>query len=111
MRTYLKASVSIILFCFFSTSYAININVQSTSKDVSALGFTVNGKSHGGRGNSYNASNMPAGQYTFGIRVNGAIFGKDISCPMANGNNQVNLNKDTNAVLEYNGKNCKLKIS
>jgi hypothetical protein len=111
MRSYLNVFVGALLFCFCSISYAINVNVQSTSKDVSALGFTVNGKNHGGRGNSYSAKNMPTGLYTFGIRVGGAIFGKDISCFTDKGTNRVTLNSDTNAILEYNGKNCKLKIS
>jgi hypothetical protein len=111
MCNYSKIFTGLFLFCFFSTSYAIDVNVQATSSDVSGLGFTVNGKNHGGKGNSYTAKNMPSGIYTFGIRVNGAIFGKDISCYTGNGGNRINLNKDTNATLMYDGKNCKLKIS
>jgi hypothetical protein len=110
MRTQLKYFIVIFLFFFISTSYAININVQSTSK-VSGLGFTVNGKNHGGMGNSYSAKNMPEGKYSFGIRVGGAISGKDVPCNSDDGQKYVTLKKDTNATLQYSGKNCTLKIS
>lgn len=111
MRKYLNVLFGISLFCFFSMSYAISINVQSTSNEVAGLGFTVNGKNHGGRGNSYTATNMPAGTYTFGIRVGNSLFGKDVSCYTGNGMNRVNLKNNTNAILEYDGKNCKLRLS
>lgn len=110
MHTYLKSFITICLFLLFSSTYAININVHSTSK-VSGLGFTVNGKNHGGMGSSYSAKNMPKGKYSFGIRVGGAISGKDIPCNSGNGQKYVNLKKDTNATLQYSGKSCMLKIS
>jgi len=109
MRIYFKSLLAICLFLFFSVTYAININVQCTSK-VSGLGFTVNGKNHGGMGSTYSAKNMPEGKYSFGIRVGGAISGKDIPCNFENGQKYVILKKDTNAILHYNGKNCVLKI-
>jgi hypothetical protein len=62
-------------------------------------------------GSSYSAKNMPVGQYTFGIRVGGAVFGTDVPCVMENGQKYVNLNKNTIATLEYNGETCTLKIS
>jgi hypothetical protein len=111
MRTYLQIFTGIFLSCVISTTYAINVNVHSTSKSISALGFTVNGKNHGGMGTSYSATNMPSGKYSFGIRVGGAMMGKDVSCRPNNGQKYVILNKDTNAILEYTGKTCTLKIS
>jgi len=111
MRIYSKIVTGIFLSCLLSTSYAINVSVQSTSKDISALGFTVNGKNHGGMGTSYSAKDMPTGSYSFGIRVGGVISGKDIPCNANGSKKNVNLNKDTNAILEYNGTNCILKIS
>ena len=107
---YFKSIIATFLFLVFSSSYAININVHSTSK-VSGLGFTVNGKNHGGMGSSYSAQNMPAGKYSFGIRVGGAISGKDVPCNSDNGQKYVILKKDTDAILQYSGKTCVLKIS
>jgi hypothetical protein len=109
MSNHSKLLATLILVCCFSTSYAITVNVQSSSKDISALGFTVNGKSHGGAGSSYSAKNMPTGKYSFGIRVGGTIFGTDIPCPSANGE-FVNLTKDTNVMLQFNGKSCRLRM-
>lgn len=111
MRGYIRVLTGSLLLCFLSNSYAINVNVRSTSNDVSALGFTVNGKNHGGMGTSYSAMNMPAGTYTFGVRVGGAVFGTDVPCNPVSGSKYVNLNKDTTATLVYDGKSCKLKIS
>lgn len=110
MRAYLKSFTGILLFFFISSTYAININVHSTSK-VSGLGFTVNGKNHGGMGSTYSAKNMPVGKYSFGLRVGGAISGKDIPCNSDNGQKYIMLKKDTTAILQYSGKNCTLKIS
>ena len=110
MRNYFKLFVITFLFFFVSSSFAININVKSTSK-VSGLGFTVNGKNHGGSGSMYSAKNMPVGKYSFGIRVGGAIFGKDIPCTPDSGEKYVTLKKDTNATLQYSGKSCVLKLS
>ncbi|MBV8801867.1 MAG: hypothetical protein JO131_02670 [Gammaproteobacteria bacterium] len=110
MRAYFTSFIVTFLFFFFSSSYAININVHSTSK-VSGLGFTVNGKNHGGMGNTYSAKDMPEGKYSFGIRVGGAISGKDIPCNSSDGQKYVILKKDTNAILQYSGKSCTLKIS
>src|SRR5690348_14812541 len=111
MKTYFKFFVGTVLFLFISSTYAININVQSTSKNVSALGFTVNGKNHGGMGSTYNAKNMPIGKYSFGVRVGGTILGKDVPCNLSNGEKYVILKSDTNALLHYNGKTCMLRIS
>lgn len=109
MKSYLKL-LAVTLSLIASSTYAININVQSTSK-VSGLGFTVNGKNHGGMGSTYSAKDMPEGKYSFGIRVGGTVLGKDIPCNASNGQKYVILKKDTNATLQYSGKSCVLKIS
>ena len=110
MNTLAKILIGMLLLGCLSTSYAINISVRSSSNNVSALGFTVNGKNHGGAGTSYSAKNMPAGQYTFGVRVNGTIFGTDVPCMTSRGQ-YVTINQDANIILDYNGKSCRLRMS
>jgi hypothetical protein len=110
MRKQTKIFIGVLLSSLISTSYAINVNVQSTSRNISGLGFTVNGKNHGGMGSNYRATNMPTGKYTFGIRVGGSVFGKDVPCHPNNGHSYVILKQDTNALLEYNGKTCMLSL-
>jgi len=105
---HLKIFFFLFIFTFVSTSHAIQINVKSSSKEVSALGFTVNGKNHGGAGKSYLASNMPAGTYEFGVRVNG-LFGTDVPCSY-HSKKEIQLNKDTMAILNYDGQACTMFI-
>lgn len=107
MRNYIKAILGLSLLSLVCNCYAIQVNVQSSSKQVSALGFTVNGKNYGGAGSSYSKKGVPTGNYTFGVRV-GGVFGTDVGCTM-NGKGSIALNSDTTAVLSYNGKNCSLK--
>lgn len=102
--------LAIVLAFFASNCFAIQVHVQSSSQQVSALGFTVNGKNYGAAGSSYSKNNAPSGVYTFGIRING-IFGKDVGCKTSDGKNQVTLNADTTAILDYNGKQCVLNLS
>lgn len=111
MFAYVKCLLGLIIYCYLSTSFAITVTVSSATKNISALGFTVNGQSHGGMGSAYRATNMPSGQYSFGIRVGGAITGTDVPCPLANGHRYVNLKNDTRASLAYNGQRCLLTLN
>jgi len=86
----------------FSNTYAIDVNVQSTSKDIMGLGFTVNGSKHGGAGTSYTGSDMPKGSYRFGVRSKG----KDIPCASSDGKRQFKLTRNTNATLKFRGGKC-----
>lgn len=82
--------------------------VSSPSKNVSALGFTVNGKDYGAAGTSYQKSGLANGTYTFGVRVNG-VFGTDVGCT-AKGKKTFALHKDTVAYLIYDGKHCTVQM-
>jgi hypothetical protein len=106
MQRISKVFTFFILFFLISTSYAINVNVRSTSSKIDGLGFSVNGAKHGGIGSSYQASKMPKGSYSFGLRVKG----KDIPC-YQDGKKSVQLTRNTNAVLSLKGRRCNLKIS
>lgn len=108
MRNYIKILLGVCLSLVIFNCYAIQVNVQSPSKQVAALGFTVNGKSHGGAGSSYSKKDMPTGVYTFGVRV-GGVFGTDVGCTM-NGRNSVNLRTNTTAVLNYDGQKCTMRM-
>jgi hypothetical protein len=98
-----------ILTCCISTSYAINVSIQTPSQEVSALGFTVDGKNHGGMGRSYTGKNMPAGNYSFGIRIHG-VFGTDVPC-YVNDKRSVMLNQDATVMLQYSNNKCTGKLS
>ncbi|MDX1902343.1 MAG: hypothetical protein SFW66_10160 [Gammaproteobacteria bacterium] len=104
MRRYSSIFIALFFMFFSLASYAIQVDVQSTSKDVAALGFTVDGKNHGSMGKKYHATGMPVGVYSFGIRAN-SIFGKDVACSL-NGQGSVTLQRDTTAVLDYDGNQC-----
>lgn len=107
MRNILKVLVGSCLAFFITQSYAIEINVHSTSEKIDGLGFTVDGKKHGGAGSNFQAGDMPKGVYSFGLRANG----KDVPC-FKGGKKQVKLDKNTNeAVLDFNGKHCVLKLT
>lgn len=109
-----KVMAAVVLSLCFSTSYAIQVNVQTSSSDVYAVGFKVNGSEHGGAGNSYTESGLPSGaSYIFGMRIGGLIIGaEDISCTTVNGGyTTITLNSDTNAVLMYDGnKKCYVEV-
>jgi hypothetical protein len=102
MRNLLKVVISCFLLFFVMNSYAIQINVRSTSTKIMGLGFTVNGAKHGGPGSKYHATDMPKGTYTFGLRAHG----KDIGCFTKDGKKEINLTKNTNAVLKLKGRRC-----
>ncbi len=108
MRKQLKIFTGLALSFLMLDCYAIQVNVQSSSKEVAALGFTVNNKSHGGAGSFYSKKDMPAGGYTFGVRV-GGLMGTDVGCT-SQGKEIITLNGDTTAVLTYNGQQCSLRI-
>lgn len=110
MRNKLKILLGFFLSFFILNCYAIKVNVQSSSSGVGALGFTVNGKNHGGMGRTYSANGMPVGTYTFGIRAGGALTGTDVGCATSSGKKTVTLNKDSTAVLKYDGKRCTMSI-
>jgi hypothetical protein len=101
--------LGLLLFLFALPLSALEVNVQSPSNGVSALGFSLNGKSYGGMGRSYVKSNLTPGAYQFGVRV-GGIFGKDIPCLAAN-NQAVQLKNNTTAILTYSNNRCTVQIS
>lgn len=98
-----KLIVLMILSLFTLTTYAIQVDVQTPSNEVKALGFTVNKKKHGGRGMYFSAKDMPAGQsYHFGIRVGGLLIGaKDVPCADAKGSMNFILNKSSTALVTF----------
>jgi hypothetical protein len=100
----------ILTFSLSSVSYAMTVSAQTSSKEVYALGFQTNGKDYGGAGTSYSRSNLSPGMYSFGIRIGGLLIGaKDVPCPIK-GKRFVMLNKDTTAILNYNGRSCSANI-
>lgn len=101
--------IGLFLAMFSLQAFAIQVSVQSPSQGVAALGLTVNGKSHGGAGRSYNKSGLPAGSYSFGVRV-GGVFGTDVGCSTNKGQTTVNLNSDTTAILNYDGQRCTMRL-
>ncbi len=109
MNNQLKVIVGLFLSLFILKVYAIQINVQSSSKEVFGLGFAINGKDHGGAGKTYSITGMPVGGlYNFGVRVGGP-FGNDVDC-LKQGKKFFVLKTDTTAVLTYLGSRCTLQI-
>lgn len=98
--------IFLILSLVTTFSYAIEVKVQTTSKEVTGLGFTVDGKQHGGLGTSYEAKEMPEGKYNFGLRDKD----KDIGCHNDKGEESVQLVKNTTATLVYENGKCTLEI-
>lgn len=102
-----KFTSRVLIFTILSiactSSFAINVSVQSPSQGVSALGFQVNGQKYGAAGRFYSKNNMPAGTYQFGVRVNG-LFGEDVGCAVAK------LTKNTTVIVRYDGKRCVASI-
>ncbi|MBA3661975.1 MAG: hypothetical protein H0W64_09615 [Gammaproteobacteria bacterium] len=90
---------------FAVETYAIQVKVKTNSKQVSALGFSVQGKKYGMLGKSYENKNVPPGVYTFGFRA-----GKDVACKTASGKKKVTLKKNTTAILKYNGTKCEMRL-
>lgn len=110
MKKYLTLLTGLFLTFFTLETFAIQVIVRSPSHEVYALGFRLNGNDYGKAGKYYSKSNLPAGTYTFGIRVGGLLIGaKDVGCP-AKGKKSVMLNNDATAVLSYNGKTCSASI-
>lgn len=92
----------LVLLFFIPSCYAIHVSAQTSSNKVYALGFQLNGKDYGGAGTKYSHGDLPAGMYTFGIRVGGLVIGaKDIRCPTKK-SQSVMLNRNTTAILHYN---------
>ena len=89
------------------SSYAIQVKVQTSFKDAKGIGFTVDGKKHGGVGTEYTGNEMPAGSYSFGFRYED----KDIGCTNDQGENQIKLEKDTVVTLDYKDGKCTLTMS
>src|SRR5579862_7337780 len=106
MNKSIRLCAGLFLVLFSLESYAITVTVQSPSKDVYALGFQLNGSKYGGSGTSYSKSGLPAGKYTFGVRVGGLLFNyKQYGCGSAM------LKSDTTAILRYNGHSCTASFS
>jgi hypothetical protein len=106
LRTFTKLSLGLLLAVTITNANAITVNVSSTSKNITALGFTTNGSKHGGLGSTYHASGMPKGSYAFGVRAHG----KDIPCYGKDGKKTVKLTKSTKATLEFKGKHCTVDL-
>lgn len=108
-----KAKIKIILgfffFLFSLQTFAFQVTVKSSSKEVSGIGFSVDGKNHGGMGKSYTKANMPAGSYAFGIRVDG-LFGTDVGCKTPKGKKYIALKNDTVAIVKYQKNVCIVQI-
>ncbi len=101
-KKYVKLASLLLALAAFSNTYAINVHVKSTSSKITALGFTANGSKHGGLGKSYDATDMPKGNYVFGVRYKG----KDVSCLNSDGKKKFKLTKNTNALLKFRGGKC-----
>ena len=106
--------VSLVLLLFpVLCAHAIQVNVQTQSKGVFALGFTVNKKSYGGMGHSYTRKNMPMDSaYSFGLRA-GGLMGDDVTCYTQFKNEkkqQVTLTEDSAVALDFDGKYCSFRV-
>jgi hypothetical protein len=71
MRNFSLGLLTMFLTCTYINGFAITVNVESTNHNITGLGFTVNGKKHGGPGHSYQAESMPKGSYVFGVSKDG----------------------------------------
>ncbi len=107
MRKLTLGLLTMVLTCTYITCSAITVSVDSTNENIVGLGFTVNGKKHGGPGHSYSADNMPKGSYNFGVRKKG----KDIPCLTANGKRSIKLKADTKVTLMFDDKKCQMKVN
>jgi hypothetical protein len=105
INIYQKVLFGLLITGFISTSYAINVNVHSTSSSITGLGFKANGSKHGGMGQNYEGKDMPKGSYAFGVRVKG----KDVPC-LSNGKRNIKLTKDTDATLVLKGGKCTVTV-
>ena len=107
MRILLKVLVMGCVTFLMTQSYAIQVNVRTNANEIEGLGFTVNGAEHGGMGNSYQGVDMPKGSYAFGLRDK---EGKNIPCFTKNGKKSVQLSRNANAYLTYNGRRCMVSV-
>lgn len=110
MNLKIKIMIGTFLSLFALQSYAIRVDVQTFGAGVKALGFTVNGESHGGRCCTYSKTSMPTGSYSFGVRVGSLIGGTDVSCVTRGGESSAMLNTDSTAILFYSNDKCKMRI-
>jgi hypothetical protein len=102
----LKVMAALLLTTVVSTSYAITVNVHSTSSHITGLGFKANGSKHGGMGQNYEGKDMPKGSYAFGVRTKG----KDVPCT-SNGKRSVKLTNDADVTLVVKGSKCTVKMN
>jgi hypothetical protein len=102
LKKFVKFASLLLALSAFSNAYAIKVHVKSTSSKITALGFTANGSKHGGLGKSYDGTDMPKGNYVFGVRYKG----KDITCLNSDGKKKFKLTKNTNALLKFKGGKC-----
>jgi hypothetical protein len=100
MHKIVQLVCGLMMMLFVSQCYAITVRVSSPSQGLTGIGFKVNGSKHGGIGNSYKTSKMPAGNYSFGMRKNG----KDIHC------GKMKLQKSSRVVLTMKAGKCSAKI-
>jgi hypothetical protein len=105
-RFILKICIISMISLFSISSFAIQVKVQTSAKNISGIGFSVEGKQHGGLGKSYETSNLPEGMYTFGLRQKG----QDVGCTTKEGEESIKLTKDSIATLDYDNGKCTLKI-
>lgn len=77
----------------------IKISVKTKEATASALGYTVEGKDHGGPGKSYTGKGPKNKKYSFGYRKRAK--GTNISC------GDLTLTKDSTVNLITKGKSCK----
>jgi hypothetical protein len=112
MNKYLNLCMGLFLGLFALESYALQISVQTSSKEVYALGFkeVSTGKKFGGSGTSYSKSGLNPGKYKFGIRVGGLLINyKEYGC-YYKGSDSVMIKGNASAVLRFNGHACTASV-
>ncbi|WP_367606251.1 hypothetical protein [Legionella sp. W05-934-2] len=95
-------SVFVLLATFTKFSFAaekITVEVFSDSKNVAAIGYTVNNKEHGDAGSRTRGKGPANATYHFGLRC-GSLFGEDISC------GSLLLTTNSKIRLTVTGKEC-----
>ena len=112
MRFQLKFLIGSALSMFLLNCYAITVQVQvvKPGEEIRAFGFTVAGKRSGERCSTCDGqrccvsskSGLPAGEYSFGLRLNSLIGGDDVSCLVKAGTATTPVTKDSSVVLIYN---------
>jgi hypothetical protein len=81
----------------------INVQIKTNVETVAAIGFKVEDKKSGARGNSHSGVGPINKKYIFGYRKS-SIFGPDILC-----GSQI-LSKDAVVTIVIQGEHCSIKV-